>query len=318
MRAARLPVSERKQAPLVEAHAFDHYLRGPCGGRFPLGDNARTDMRCPMCLRWLPRADFSLEHAPQWAHQSRLGPPWLLVSTCKPCNSAAGSTFESVAASVTEEDRAIGNDPLCRVHGTAHGGQTFNAGWMSSHEAVSVADLKSAYLIAFAVLGYSWATSRRLDPLRTAIATGRTAGSADALETCGLVADPSAGRTVWEVSEPVPMILVVAPASEMVVALPVPGNSDVGAACHAISGCTITFLNYPWPLMVRETERTLGVPGFHKPEDAWDASLTFHLDRCDKPHATTVNPNRLLTRAANRRFRASPLPARARPHMPVP
>ena len=52
---------------------------------------------------------------------------------------------------------------------------------MSSHEPVTLADLKSAYLIAFAVLGYSWATSSRLDPLRAAFANGRPAGPVDAL-----------------------------------------------------------------------------------------------------------------------------------------
>lgn len=197
VRAARLPVAERKQAPLVQAHAFDNYLLGACGGRFPISD-ARTDMRCPICLRWLPRSDFNLEHAPQRAHQSRLGPPWLLVSTCERCNSVdAGSTFESAAATVIEADRALGNDPVCRVHGTAHGDRRFDTGWMSSHEPVTLADLKSAYLIAFAVLGYSWATARRLDPLRAAFASDRPASPADALVTCGLVTPALCDTNAW-------------------------------------------------------------------------------------------------------------------------
>jgi hypothetical protein len=288
----------------VQAHAFDHYLHGGCGGRFPI-DDARPDMRCPMCLRWLPRSEFSLEHAPQWANQSRLGPPWLVVSTCSPCNSGvAGATFESAAAIVKKADEATGEDPMCRVHGTSHGERVFNAGWMTSHEPVTLADLKSAYLIAFAVLGYSWATSSRLAPLRGAIASGRPAQPADALETCGLVTDASAGRTVMEVSAPLPMVLVVSPEAELVIALPLAGTHDVTAACGAVAGQSVTSLGYPWPLMVRETERSLGATGFTKPEDAWDTGLTFHLDRCDEPHAAAVNPSRSNTRAANRRFRA--------------
>ena len=185
-----------------------------------------------MCLRWLPRSEFSLEHAPQWANQSRLGPPWLLVSTCRPCNSrVAGAKFESAAAIVRKADDAAGRDPMCRAHGTGHGERVFNAGWMSSHEPVTLADLKSAYLIAFAVLGYSWATSARLAPLRRAIAGGRSAGPADALETCGLVTDASASRTVSEVSAPLPMVLVVSPEAELVIALPLAGTHDVTAAC---------------------------------------------------------------------------------------
>lgn len=303
-RVARLPVAERYQTPLVQAHAFDHYLHGRCSGAFPIAD-ARTDMRCPLCLRWLARAEFSLEHAPQQAGQSRLGPAWLLTSTCKDCNSTAGRTFESDAAGVATADRAAQSAPACAVHGTDHGDQSFNTGWISAHEPMTVADLKSAYLIVFAVLGYSWATSRRLDRLRTAIASGEPADEADAFLTCGLLSDTTAQRTVKEVSGPLPIVLVVAPESKFVVALPAPGTADVRLVCEAIQGTSITFRDYRWPLMVRETERELGATGFTKPEDAWDQGLTFHLDRCDQHHVA-VNPARRTTRALNGRANQAP------------
>ncbi len=117
--------------------------------------------------------------------------------------------------------------------------------------------------------------------------------------------DPSAARMVREVSAPFPMVLVVGPQSELVIALPVHGTGDITAACLAVAGRTMTCLDYPWPLMVRETQRALGEVGFKKPEDAWDAGMSFHLDRCDKPHATAVNPNRSATRAVNREFRTT-------------
>lgn len=261
-------------------------------------------MRCPLCLRWLSRAEFSLEHAPQRGGQSRLGPSWLLVSSCKQCNSGtAGTTFESAAAAVSGADSAGALDPACRVHGTIHGDRAFNVGWMETHEPMTVADLKSAYLIAFAVLGYSWATSRRLDPVRAALKAGQLASGADALETCGLVTDPRSGRSVLEVSKPIPMILVVAPASEFVIALPVPGTGDVDTACDAIQGGTVSYVAHPWPLMVRDTQRALASPNFQKPEDAWDAGMTFHIDRCGEPHTESVNPARATTRAVNDQLR---------------
>ena len=109
-----------------------------------------------------------------------------------------------------------------------------------------------------------------------------------------------------EVSAPLPMVLVVSAEAELVIALPLAGTHDVTAACLAVVGRSVTYLEYPWPLMVRETERSLGATGFKKPEDAWDAGLTFHIDRCDRPHAAAINPNRSNTRSANRRFRAEP------------
>ena len=121
------------------------------------------------------------------------------------------------------------------MHGTIHGDRFFNAGWMSTHEPVTLADLKSAYLIAFAVLGYSWATSPRLAPLRATF-TVAVPLARRRPETCGLVTDPSAGRMVREVSAPVPMVLVVAPESELVIALPLSSTDDVTAACLAVAG----------------------------------------------------------------------------------
>jgi hypothetical protein len=298
---ARLPQAEKKQAPLVQAHAFDHYLTGKCDGRFPIHDS-RPEMRCPTCLRWLPRTEFNLEHAPQWSGQSRFGEPWLIVSACARCNSeVAGSTYESEAASVRDQDEADQDPPACRVHGTGHGESTFNAGWMTTHNPVTLTDLKTAYLIAFAVLGYSWVTARRLDPLRAALEHGVIPDGEDALMTCGFVTAADSGRTVRELIAPRPMVLVVAPEAEFVVALPSPGTPDVRAACMALQNSSVKYRDYAWPLMVRETHRLRSEIPFTKPEDAWDAGLTFHLDRCDQPHSTTINPARTATRAINAR-----------------
>lgn len=176
----RMPTAEKKQTPLVQAHAFDHYLHGQCNGSFPI-DDARSDMRCPLCLRWLPRSDFSLEHAPQKSEQSRLGPAWLLVSACKRCNSEkAGATFESDAAQIARKDAVDqAGSQRCGIHGTDHAGSGFDLGWITNHVPVTLADIKSAYLIAFAVLGYSWVCSRALDPVRVGLiaANSRPRGS---------------------------------------------------------------------------------------------------------------------------------------------
>lgn len=305
--AARLPTPEKRQAPLVQAHAFDHYLHGACDGRFPI-DDARSTLRCPLCLRLLDRSAFNLEHAPQRGGQSRLGQAWVLVAACERCNGGAGGTFESAAAAIHRAD-ARDEPPECEVHGTVHGAQEFDLEWMPAREPVTVADVKSAYLIAFAVLGYSWVTAERLSPIRSAFKIGAPPGPADVVETCGLVTDPSRGRTVIEVVDPLPLILVVAPRAQFVVALPSPPTVDVLAACERIEGGPIRCRNYRWPLMVRDTQRTLGLPSedFAKPEEAWDRGATFHLDRCESDHSLSANPLRVLTRSVNAAMRRAPM-----------
>jgi hypothetical protein len=128
-------------------------------------------------------------------HQSRLGPSWLVVSTCKPLHlGVAGENFEFAAAIVKKAEEATGEDPVCRVPGTSHGERVFKARWMSNHEPVMLAALKSTYLIAFACSGYSWGQLIDARSPVGAIANARPGGPADAVETCGLVTDARAGR----------------------------------------------------------------------------------------------------------------------------
>jgi len=288
----------------VQAHAFDHYILGRCDGRFPIAD-ARTTLRCPLCLRWLPRSEFNLEHAPQRSKQSRLGPPWVLVSSCETCNSKiAGKTFESEAAMIARDDAAHpAGAPGCVLHGTEHPSTGFDLGWIVDHVPVTLADLKSAYIIAFAVLGYSWVCSRRLEPIREAFAARQLPPEDVAFATCG-VFGPQHERTVFEICTPFSAIVVVGPSADVVVVFAT--DSTIGSVrtlTELTQGGSVRGHRFDWPLMVRKTQLELGLPDIEKPEQAWDNGHTFHLDRCAKPHRESVAATRESTRSINARFR---------------
>lgn len=298
-----MPISEKAQAPLVQAHAFDHYLHGTCTGEFPIA-NARSNLRCPMCLRWLSRAQFSLEHAPQWSKQSRLGPAWMVLSCCAECNSkTAGQTFEREAAVVARADARRNPDRVrCGIHGTKSADTGFEIGWMVGHAPVTLADIKSAYLIAFAVLGYSWVTSSRLESVRFGFRSSSLAAEDDVFATCGLLGSEHE-RTVVEVCSPFSAVLVVGPKADVVIAFATDGTrGSVRRSFELVQGRRLTGRQFDWPLMVRETQRQLELDSIEKPETAWDDGHTFHLDRCDQPHAGTVVGSRASTRAINARL----------------
>lgn len=293
----RLPNAERDQMPLIQAHAFDHYLGGWCGGRFPI-DRPRPKFQCPLCLRWQERSAFTPDHAPQRGEQSRLGPTWITVLTCI-CNQKANLDFEREASVISAS--GIVDHRTCPVHGDVALPDGFDASFMASVQPVTLADVKSAYLLAFAVLGYSWCTSPRLAGLRGDLTAGRPIASYDALVTCGLASPTMEDRSVILVAEPIPLVLVVGPERSITVALPTDGTPDVLVACELASRGPLAATTFRWPLMVRETARALDrEASFMKPEEAWDNGHLFHLDRCDRPHVGATNRHRAGTRILSR------------------
>jgi hypothetical protein len=174
---------------------------------------------------------------------------------------------------------------------------------MVDHVPVSLTDLKSAYLIAFTLLGYSWATSRRLDPVRQALQTRVLPPEADAFATCGLFGREHE-RTVFEVCAPFSAIVVVGPHADVVVVFPTDTTiGSVRTMSELMQGGTVRGRRFGWPLMVRETQRDLGLPDIEKPEGAWDLGHTFHLDRCAESHPQAVVRSRAATRDINARYR---------------
>jgi hypothetical protein len=190
------------------------------------------------------------------------------------------------------------------VHGEVSLAKGFDKQFMAKTEPTTLSDVKSAYLIAFVVLGYSWCTASRLGGLRAALASSACVPTSDALVTCGLASADFPERSVVEVTSPVPLVLVVGPDRELTVALPGARTPDVAAACVLASQTPVQARMFEWPLTVRETARALDLEArFVKPEDAWDRGMTFHLDRCDSGHFGIANPARQATRAINRALR---------------
>ncbi len=295
---ARLPQSERDQMRLTQSHAFDHFLYDDCDGTFPTR-LSRKRLRCPICLRMRDLSEMTLDHVPQAAEQSRLGVPWATALTCD-CNNSAGRTFESDAAAIARS--GIFDNGVCPVHGDAAATGRFDHDFMDQVVPTTLSDLKSAYLMAFLVLGYSWCTASRLAPVRKAIQSGTPAPTSDALVSCGLASPTLHPRTVIEVLAPSPLVLVVGEARRVTVALPTDHTADVDAACRAASGSTITSRLHRWPLTVKETAKAHGLDSeFRKPEAAWDEGMLFHLDRrCTNDHSTTISRRRDGVRAVYR------------------
>ena len=150
--------------------ALDRYtgypsVPGPSPPKKPL----LRELACPICgLTW-PFNDFQEDHCPQRAGQSSLAGRFCVVLTCKDCNPLAGSTYEAEANEISRGDKDARTD-------TIYASQRASGLWAVSgikDNAEVLTDLKSAFLIAFAVLGYRFAFAPNLRSIRAAILAGQ-------------------------------------------------------------------------------------------------------------------------------------------------
>lgn len=264
----------REQLLLHQVHALDHYRKpGICTGHFP-NPPRRTALTCPICAHDKPFDRFSEEHAPPAGGQSVLGPPTTIVLTCRSCNTSAGDTFEGDAADRAQLDTAddLPHELTCEVHGKPRTRRT-EAGLhiVASEEPVVVTDLKAAFVLAFATLGYSWALSRELLPVRTAIQIRVPPDPAHAWSGSVQLSDnPQADKNaVLEVGGPEPCLIVRAENGSSVL-LPVPGHPSVPRKFGKISVRT-----WQWPT-------TLGQG--HYVDREHRAGRLFHADFCRRQH----------------------------------
>jgi len=166
-----------------QGHSFGHFV-GECtassGDLFP-NPPKRRSMACPLCGFVQAFGDFTEEHCPQRAGQSDFGGAACIVLTCGSCNKKTNELFEKFAAHVRQgrlqEKQTMGHISISATDGL----------WIveSLGDAqVTYTNLKTAFLIGFAVLGYRFALAHALDEVRTAILTGdmdQTLDSADDL-----------------------------------------------------------------------------------------------------------------------------------------
>lgn len=116
-------------------------------------------------------------------------------------------------------------------------------------------DLKAAYIIAFAVLGYRWSLAPELRGVRAAIAAGREPAEREATVIRVKDGDPMPGRgVVLEVADPAPCVSSSPPATGYGVMLPVPG-----AYSHVYSGGSVAV---PGDVRSRTIEWRYGISDF--------------------------------------------------------
>ena len=119
--------------------------------------------------------DFQEDHCPQKSGQSSLSGRYCVVLTCHECNPLAGATYEAEADQIKRGKREARRE-------TAYVDKRPSGIWVVGgvkDNAEVLTDLKSAFLIAFAVLGYRFAFAPALRPIRASIIAGaspRTAG----------------------------------------------------------------------------------------------------------------------------------------------
>jgi 5-methylcytosine-specific restriction endonuclease McrA len=239
--------SRRDQLLLYQAHALDHYWRPEaCRGRFP-NPPQRRRLRCPLCGSDVAFADLREEHAPPRSGQSSLGPAATVILTCAECNSAAGETFEREASQHGRLPTVPSDELACHIHGQRRAKQ-MNTGLyvVVSELPLVLTDLKAAFLLTFASLGYRWALSRELQPVRSAICAGHVPDPSFAwvgkIETSNHPGEHEAGgRAILEVTDPKPCIVVRRDEGTSVI-LPVPGSPHVPRALGRLR-----LRSFPWP-----------------------------------------------------------------------
>lgn len=168
--ASRLPNTRRGHLAVLQVHALEHYERAcPGEGHFAPNPPRRRYLACPICGLVWGLNEFNEEHAPQDAGQSALGERACVVLTCEQCNKRSGDGFERRAGLIARNALTPNTEVVYVRRDLATG--LLRRGAVVDQAQVAT-DLKSAFVIAFAALGYTFAFAPALRPIRQAIHDG--------------------------------------------------------------------------------------------------------------------------------------------------
>ncbi|MGY0231978.1 hypothetical protein [Longispora urticae] len=263
--------SQAGRLTVWQSQALEHGLALEEGSddacrKVPLNPPLRDQLLCPVCLEFKPFNQFSRDHAPPQGGQSRLGPACSVVMVCMACNSEAGFGFEREAAALLRMDEVDELENDCAVHGGLRSftDEVTGLSIVVDELPFVLADLKAAYLLAFAVLGYRYARASEVDPIRHAIRAGRQP-SAENSYTCKVGSvDTELGSVLMEVGGPYPCVIVRSESAAVV--LPRPGTPIVPPPVLLTN---VFSRNFPWPRTVEHarddavTRDVLGGTMFH-------------------------------------------------------
>ncbi len=154
---------------VLQSHAFLHFTNR-CSGTIPNPPlSCDRQMACPICGKVKGFNKFTEDHCPQRGGQSRFGTKKCVVLTCSECNSErSGDTFERQSAAVQNGLKAASLDAITAL-------ERPSGLWVAQDRYDStqlLTDLKAAFLIAFATLGYAFAFHSTMDATRDALYRG--------------------------------------------------------------------------------------------------------------------------------------------------
>ena len=131
---------------------------------------------CPLCLEDKAFGEFESDHTPQLSGGSYFGESVVTVLTCAQCNRTASLKYEKRAGDLAKRARDLGfeSSPLmCQCHPSPTV-ERLESGLLVHHDDTPrrLATMKSGFLLAFHILGYQWAASSALAPVREALLRG--------------------------------------------------------------------------------------------------------------------------------------------------
>lgn len=270
---------------------------------------------CPMCLNgWALGgiADLTVEDAPPLHEWERLNLPGTArrCLTCKRCNNLVGESYENRHGQYLDRGAAEGiaaaagrsAASMCAEHAQKHYEAELRRA-ERGFEDQRRTELKSAYVIAFATLGWSYALDPILEPIRELIAPDSDIPLP--ANTCFNAVFPVDRQHVIAIETPLRFLLVThpslhSPATDTdqtdelhCIALPRPGGLPVEELYPALEeiGNRRESLHYEW------------LPNdYHR----WSPSghQEMHWDRCPGSHPRTVDGGVMLRKAEPADFEA--------------
>lgn len=169
--ATRFPNNRRGNLARLQVHALEHYELA-CPGEpdgFAPNPPRQRQLACPICGQLRGLNDFNEEHAPQNAGHSSLGAPSCVVLSCRWCNGRSGDGYEQRAGLIARQAVKPKPDIAYVRRDLTTGAETLSR---FADQSQTATDLKSAFIIAFAALGYRFAFAPALHPIRQAIYDG--------------------------------------------------------------------------------------------------------------------------------------------------
>lgn len=165
----RFPGNRRGNLYVNQGHAFDHWS-DRCRnnqGQIPNPPQFR-DMACPICGYVKGFNQFTEDHCPQKGAQSDFGGPSCVVLVCKDCNGKPGRTYES-RSSVLKKGQRSPDNRIAYAEIGMNGEMTVRE--LGDRDQTAT-NQKTAFLVAFAVLGYSFALHPSYNDIRASIQQG--------------------------------------------------------------------------------------------------------------------------------------------------